>query len=286
LVKRRLVRRAAVAVLAALALAPAASAADSLAVRASVSPRSHLFGDAVVAEVEVVVDRGAADSVRVRPNFAPYRAIAPPVARRLDGGSSVELHYRYTLDCLVRACLPGDTRRRVVFSPVHVLARIAGRQRDAVATWPALTVRSRLAPEDVSRPQLRSSVYPIGAVSYRVGPGGLFWTLVAVASLFAMGAAVLLVHVLRGLRIPWRRSRFERLGSLERAIYLVRLSADADDSGRRRRALERLGHELELRGRTELGQEACRLAWSGSAPEEGDVLSLAGRIEAELGRAS
>jgi hypothetical protein len=280
------VRRALLVALALLAIAPSASAADSLAVRASVSPRSHLFGDSVVAEVEVVVDRSAAGSVRVRPDFSPYRVIGTPDVRRIDGGDSVELHYRYALDCLVRACLPGDTRRRVVFSPVHVVARLAGRDRDSVATWPPLIVRSRLAPEDVARPQLRSTVYPIGAVSYRTGPGALFWTLVGVASLFAMGAAVLLVHVLRGVRIPWRRSRFERLGSLERAIFLVRLSAEADDAGRRRRALERLGHELELRGRAELGREACRLAWSGTAPEEADVLSLAGRVEAELGVAS
>jgi hypothetical protein len=280
------VRRAVLVLLTALAVAPAASAADSLAVRASVSPRSHLFGDPVTAEVEVVVDRGAASTVRVEPDFKPYTVIGAPTLVRVDGGESVELHYRYRLDCLSRPCLPGDTRRRVVFSPVHVRARIAGAQRDEAATWPPLIVRSRLAPEDVARPQLRSSVYPVGGVSYRASPDVLFWVLVALASLAAAVAALLLVHVLRGVKIPWRRSRFERLGSLEKALYLVRLSAEDGDAGRRRKALERLGHELDRQGRIELGREAARLAWSGGAPAEAEVLDLAGRVETELGYAS
>jgi hypothetical protein len=275
-----------VLVVAALAGAPAATAADSLAVRASVAPRSHLFGDAVTAEVEVVVDRAAARTVRVEPDFAPYVLLGRPAVTRVDGGDSVELHYRYRLDCLRRVCLPGETRRRVVFSPVHVRAVIAGQERDATAVWPALIVRSRLAPEDVNRPQLRSSVYPLGDVSYRVGPGTVFWTLLAAAALFAFAAAALLVHVVHGVRIPWRRSRFERLGPLARALVLVRLAAEIDDPPRRRRALERLGHELEAHGRRELGAEACRLAWSVAAPEKGQVLSLVGRVEAELGGAS
>jgi len=281
-----LVRRIVPVVLTVLAVAPAAHAADSLAVRASVTPRSQLFGDPVTAEVEVVVDRAVAGTVRVDPDFAPYAAAGPPVLTRADGGSQVELHYRYTLDCLIRTCLPGDTRRRVVFSPVHVLARIAGRERDAAATWPPLTVRSRLAPEDVARPQLRSSVYPLGDVSYRVTPGTLFWSLAVAAALLALAAVALFLHVLHGVRIPWRRSRFERLGSLERALVLVRLAAELDDASRRRRALERLGHELEAHGRSELGEEACRLAWSVEAPEGRDVLTLAGRVEAELGTVS
>jgi hypothetical protein len=280
------VRRAAVVGLAALALAPAAAADDSVAVRAGLTPRAHLFGDTVTAEVEVVVDSGAAGTVRVEPDFKPYTVVGPVRVSRIDGGRSTELRYRYTLDCLERPCLPGDTRRRFVFSPVHVHVRIAGQERDATATWPTLIARSRLAPEDVSGRRMRSSVYPVGEVTHRVSPGILFWSLAAASAALAAAGLALAGSLLAGVRIPWRRDRFSRLAPVERALVLVRLTASRGDAGRRRQALERLGHELEAWGRPELGDEACRLAWAESAPDGDTLLALAGRIERELKAAS
>jgi hypothetical protein len=265
------VRRPAAAVLAALVLAPAAAAEDSIAVRAALNPRAHLFGDPVTAEVEVVVDSRAAGGVRVRPDFHPYAVVGSVRVTRTEGGGSTELRYRYTLDCLERACLPGEARRRIVFSPVHVRVRIAGSPREATATWPTLIVRSRLAPEDVSRRRLRSSVYPVGEVSYRVSPGLLFWSLAGASAALTLAGLALVGSLFGGVRLTWQRDRFARLGPVERALVLVRLSARRGDAGRRRQALERLGHELEARGRPELGDEACRLAWAEAAPD-GDAL--------------
>ena len=276
-------RRLALAGLVALALAPAARGDDqSVAVRAAVTPRSHLFGDRIEAEVDVVVARDVADSVVVRADFQPYTPLGPPTVARLTGRASAELRYRYSLDCLDRACLPGDARRRIVFAPAHVRVRIGGRVHDAPATWPALIERSRLAPEDVSARRLRSSVYPLGSASYRVSPSTLFWGLVAAAGVLAAVGAALLGSLLLGIRIPWRRDRFARLGPLERALVLVRMSAEGVDVPRRRRALERLGHELEAGGRRELADEACRLAWAESAPDGAALVALAGRVEAEV----
>ncbi len=266
----------------ALALAPEAGAAGSVSFRAALTPRSHLFGEPVTAAVEVVVDRADAGSVQVRPDFRPYSVAGPVELTRLDGGGSTELRYRYTLDCLTRSCLPGDARRRVVFSPVHIFLRSGGTEREETATWPALIVRSRLAPEDLARPAPRSSVYPVGDVSYRISPSVLFWALAAVAALLVLVAAALVVPTVAGLAEPLRRRRFERLGPVERALVLVRLAAKRGDPARRRRALERLGRELEERGRRELGEEACRLAWSETAPAGASLLALAGRVETAL----
>ena len=278
-------RPLAAAILVALAVVSPALAADGgIGVRVALTPRSQLFGDKVAAEVDVVLASRAAGSVAIHPDFSPYAPLAPPRVSRTDGGGSTEIRYRYVLDRLEPACLPGDTRRRVVFSPVHVSVRVAGRVADAAAAWPALTVRSRLAPEDVTRGRPRSSIYPVGPVTYRISPQLLFWALTGAAGGLALVAVGLLGSLLLGVRIHWRRDRFGRLGPLERALVLVRMAARGGDVSHRRRALERLGHELEARGRRELGAEACSLAWAPAAPEADAVLALAGRVEQEVAR--
>jgi hypothetical protein len=276
------VRRLAAAAVLALALVPAARAEDGLAVRAAATPRSHLFGDPVTAEIEVVVPPSAAASVTLAPDFRPYARVGPVTVTRSGDENRAELHYRYSLDCLERDCLPGDARRQFIFAPTQVRARIAGRQLEVTARWPVLMARSRLAPADVAREELRSSVFPVGSISYRVGPDLLFWTLVGAAAALALGGAAVLAALVFGLRLPWRRDRFRRLGPIERALVLVRAAASAGDASRRRRALERLGHELEQRGRIELGEEACRLAWAEATPDSQSLLVLAGRIETAL----
>ncbi len=260
-----------------LALVPAALADDGIALRTSMTPRVHLFGDPVTAQVDLVVPAKDAAAVRVLPDFRPYERVGPVRITRVGAGQRVGLRYRYTLDCLQSACLPRAAGRPIVLTPVRVAI---GASRIS-APWGPLVVRSRLAPGDVENQRIRACVHPVGPVGYRISPGILFGLLVGAAALLV---AVALALVARAAGAQWlvlRRRRFTRLGAVERALVLVRLAARGDEE-RRRRALERLGRELEADGKPQLGRAASRLAWDEDPPDEASVLALAGRVEREL----
>jgi hypothetical protein len=268
--------------LVASALPVQATAADSISFRASVTPRTHLFGDPVVAEVQAVVATVDASRLQIQTDFTPYHVAGAVEVERISAGAQTEIHWRWHLDCLTRACLPGETQRRVVFDAARIsVPGAAGRTEIATATWPIVIVRSRLGPEDRARPEQRATIYPVGAPTYRVEPATLeriMWLAAAAVTLIAL---MLLVPVAR--RIPRPRRGFERLGSAERAVVLTRRAATRQDPGRRRTALERLGRELARRGAPDLADEATRLAWAESPPASDAMTGLAGRAEQELG---
>jgi len=264
-----------------LVAAPAADAADAVSFRASVSPRTHLFGDPVVAEVQAVAPRAAAAGMTVDVDFKPYTIVGPVEVERVSAGDQTQVRWRWHLDCLTRACLPGETQRRVVFGPAKIAVPAAGGSQIATATWPIVIMRSRLGPEDRARPAQRASIYPVGQPTYRVQPATLQRVLWVAAAVLGLAALALLLPYTR--RIPLPRRGFERLGSAQRAIVLARRAARQDDPGRRRTALERLGRELARGGAPELADEASRLAWAQSPPASDEMDGLVGRAEQALG---
>jgi hypothetical protein len=270
------------AALVAVAAAPAAHAADALSFRASVSPRTHLFGDPVVAEVQAIAPRSAAAGMTVDVDFKPYTVVGPVEVERVSGGDSTQVRWRWHLDCMTRACLPGETQRRVVFGPAKITLPTAQGKQVATATWPILIMRSRLGPDDRARPVQRASIYPVGEATYRVRPARLQRLLWVVTAVLVLVALALLVPFTR--RIPLPRRGFDRLGSAQRAIVLARRAAEQDDPGRRRTALERLGRELARGGSPELADEASRLAWAQSPPATDEMDGLVGRAEQAIGR--
>jgi hypothetical protein len=282
------VKRVRVAIVAALAVAvsgpgvaDAAGPGDALSFRASVTPRTHLFGDPVTAEVQAVAPTEAAAGMTIRTDFAPYVIVGPVEVTRAPAGAQTEVRWRWHLECLTRACLPGETQRRVVFGPAKITVPVDGKSELATATWPIVIVRSRLGPEDRARPEQRASIYPVGDPTQRIGAATLERILWAAAIVVALSAFALMLPFVR--RIPRPRRGFERLGSAQRALVLARGAASRDDPSRRRTALERLGRELGRSGSPELADEATRLAWAESPPASDAMTGLVGRAEHELG---
>ncbi len=250
--------------------------ADPVQVHTTLAPRAAQFGDAIVAQADVLVDtaRVDPDAVKIVAAFAPYEVIGAPTVTRGPattggGGALTQLRYRWSIDCLARTCLPQQTARRFVFAPV----RAEYRGGLATGIWSALRVETRVGAQDLGRPGLRFDVLPLPAATQRVAPGTLHWLLLAAAALAFLGAAALLGPELVALLPSYRR--VDRRTPLERALAHVR-SARAQDTPPRRRALERLAREVDD---PELGTRIRELAWSPPTPEEDEMDRLARQAE-------
>src|SRR3954464_15319703 len=89
-------------------LLPGAAGADNaLSFRASISPRTHLFGDPLLAEVQVVAASAAAARLRLVTDFTPYSVVGRAEVERTAAGGQTEVRWVWRLECLTRACLPG-----------------------------------------------------------------------------------------------------------------------------------------------------------------------------------
>ena len=74
----------------------------------SLTPTTHLFGDIVVARVEVRIDRRILDPERlqVEAKFEPYERVGKVEVDRRDLGRYTRLRYEYALRCLKVTCIP------------------------------------------------------------------------------------------------------------------------------------------------------------------------------------
>jgi hypothetical protein len=239
------------------------AARDAVTVHTSLGPRAAQFGDRIVARAELLVDpsRVDPDDVKVAADFSPYRIVGAPAVSSRGEGNLTELRYRWSIDCLDRACLPRETARRFVFAPVR--AHYAGGL--ATAAWPALRVDTRVGAQDLERPGLRFDVLPLPRTTQMVSPGTLHLVLLVGSALALLLAALLLVPEAMALVPSYRR--VDRRTPLERALAHVRLSR-AHEEPRRRRALERLAREVDD---PELGTQIRELAWSPPGPEDHEM---------------
>jgi hypothetical protein len=267
------VRRAMLVALAALALAPAASAAAEPAVSASTSlvPRVHAFADPVTATVTVAVDTRRADpaSVRVAPLFAPYRAVPQPVRRSAAAGGLVVLRFPFRISCASAACLPDAGERTRALPPAHVVWRGRdGSARRASVAWPPLLVASRLTESDLASPSFPAQIAP-PAPRYAVPPDVLGDGLLALGALLVLAGAGALARLLL------LRRRGVPVEPLQRALALVEASARGEVVDRRR-ALYQLALVLEEARLEPEALAARKLAWSPALPDpEGmQLLSL------------
>ena len=275
----------------------------AVTVKTDVTPRTHLFGDTLVARLDLVVDRDAVGPglPRVVRSFAPY-AIERVTTVRRDAGRFSQLRYTFRLSCLREGCLSTSGRAKVRFDPVRVLYRSpAGEARVVRASWPAVELYSRLASvpkEEQSSSQTssrfntpvmapwRADLTALPPVSNRWSP-----TLIIAVLLLAAGLLVLPACVLVYLALPWRASPsweawLALLPPIERALAVLERARTQGDGTARRRALERLGMELRARGAEELAREALELAWTEETPTSEAILRLERhiRIAGEDGR--
>jgi hypothetical protein len=114
-----------------------------LAVQTAVDSRSHLFGDRIVMQLELLLDRRVVvpESVRVTTAFEPYQAAGATVRERTDAGDLVRMRFAWPLECVSQECAPGTGgTTRFPLSRVDYLMRAGGRNADVVE-WPAVQAR-------------------------------------------------------------------------------------------------------------------------------------------------
>ncbi len=229
------------ALVAALSLAPPASALTLSAMPARVS-----FGDAVVVTATA---QGPIDL-----QLGSWTALSAPETVIRDGVTTVSQR----VVCLAEACVPNAAERFVQLPTAS-----AGGTR----TSARILVAARVAPEAVAAAK---ALYRRDA---SVAPSRSHGALVAVFSLAAVALVVLAALAV----VPGRRreeaSKRASQDALERALRLLRESAGRPAPDRRRAA--------DLVGRLAPGiaGAARDLAWARRDPRIEDVEQLAGRVE-------
>jgi hypothetical protein len=223
------------------------------AVHATISPVAPLFGDLVVARVEV--PRGA----RVAASFAPFEVVRTERTPRA---------WTFTLRCVAVACLTRGRAEPLQLPP----ARVVSGGRTALVRWPILSLGSRLTPLDVGRPRFRIDTDP-HAPRYRVAPAVLGWTLAGLAAALVAGAGAWIALLLRRRRPVLQVVEPDASTPLERALARLE-QALGQPVARRRIALDELALELSLLGADPLAQRARRLGWSPASPKRHEIERL------------
>lgn len=257
----------------------------ALSVSTSIAPTPVFFGDLVTARAEVLVDsrRIDPDALRIEAGFAPYSLVGRPQESRSDSGHVTSIDLRYTLQCLVEACLPQRNGVALPKLRMRTPLRNGGTATES-ASWPRVDVVSRVESAALATdpPPWRQQL-ALPAVSYRVRPGPL-------AAALTLGAAVLALSVFafvgrevgRRRRLLVERARFR--SALARALDLARASA-ARGPDDRRRALALLARVLAFdpNGGRGLAPAAARLAWGRAEPSSTGLESLVDEVERTVG---
>lgn len=258
----------------------------TVTVSASISPRAHLFGDAILAEAELVLDprRVRPETVRIDADFEPYQQLGDPRVLRSDGDDLVRLRYQYTLRCVAPGCEPVGARKETDMPVAQVVYRLGGERIVDTFNWPSIKTASRISAADLEQARWRADVTGLQDVSYRVSPGVLGAALAGGAGLLGLGGLALLFLLLPGRTGDSVEDDAQTISPLERALTGVRDASANGATPEQRKALERLARELGRVGRVDLAARSRRLAWSPQRPEGDALRHLHGDVEAELGR--
>jgi hypothetical protein len=263
-----------------------APAGEAVVLTATVTPARHLFGDSVTAELTLTVDEALVtpESIRFSPRFGPYRQRGRAETTRRDLGSTTVITYRYTLQCIDRACAPGGDEKELEL-PFSVL-RYAHRELLGViesVTWPPITVVSRFEPGDLEDPRLEVAPGDIAPAGFRADPSVLGWLLVGLA------AALLLAVAAFAARKLWRSAPLPAVAPEAPAgppllvtLELIEAALEAGEE-ERRTALDELARVLEGAGHADLARLVRRLAWSKRSPVAEEMREVATAARSVLG---
>ena len=249
---------------------------------------SHLFGDPVIAHVEVVLNpkRVDPDSVELDVDFPPYR-LAAPVARSVrsvDG--AMEIGYRYRLMCLRPVCRPRIGGSKTFRFDAVVLTfhrKPLGQPGRLIAQWYPVTVSSRISRDLALRADWQARENPPPPVTYRADPATVSRWLWAAAAVLALVGTVLVGRAAVPAVRAWlaRRDR-RRLRPVERELALLRDAVRRGATTEQRTALDALAVALGTNGNGDLARGARRLAWCEAGPTADDALALADEVEERL----
>lgn len=250
-------------------------------------PSSVLFGDPVTATARIVVDTRTIDpaTISLEPSFKPFQAFATTRTLVRGVGKAAEVRYVFTIQCVTGACVNameqeqrgGAVRTVPIQLPAATVTALArdGSPVRLDATWPPLTVHSRLTADDVARGEPVAPTFAPAGDDSRASAdtvGGVLTTLAIVLLIIAgllTASVVLSRRRERQLRLP------AHLGPIDRALALARHAISDGDLDGGRKALERASSELEQSGRVELAETAGRMAWSPPGPTVDEVEDLA-----------
>ena len=283
---------------------PLLAQGKAAAVRGSLTPDVHLFGEPVVAHVEVIVDREQVDpgAVRVKTDFKPYETLGETTVEQEEIGTFTHLRYTTTLRCLEIDCIPRtltgdvtisqtpdlplfpenmqrDEKRKYEFPPAIVTAE--GEPKDRTlgrVVWPPLRSVSRINWYDSSVVgqgfPFASTVTPVPEPSYRISPTALGLALLVLAIALLALPAVYLVRRYRARRATSSAQK-PSLSPLERALALVEWASRRPSVDERREALEALAYELDA----EADSTANRVRAQGWSPPSPATEEMTGLVE-------
>ncbi len=275
------------------------------AVHGALTPDVHLFGEPVVAGVDVIVDRAqvAPADVRVKTNFKPYEAVGGTTVTRQDLGRFTHLRYTTTLRCLDIACIPptfkysdipiSQTPELPLFPENQQRAEkvkyqfppalVTAGQGDGAKTlgrvvWTPLRSLSRINWYDSS---VVGQGFPFDATvtppdtTYRAPPTLLGVLLLALAVAIV---AVPVAYLVRSVRAR-RESKAKRpaMSPLERALALVEWASKRPSVDERREALEALAYELDAEAEGTAARARAQ-GWSPPSPVPEEMAELASTV--------
>lgn len=287
---------------------PLIAASKTAVVRGELVPDVHLFGEPVVAQVEVILDRDKVDpaDVRLKTDFEPYESVGETREERRDLGDYTVIRYTTTLNCLNRFCiprtaegettvsqipglppfLPGQQRDEKVkyeFPPALLVAQSEGEAKDRTlgrVVWAPLRSLSRINWYDSSVVgqgfPFVATVTPLPEPDYRISPTLLGLGLLALAAAL-LALPVWLVRSRRRRRVVPVPSKPAQ-SPLERALLLVEWASRRPSVDERREALEALAFELGHEQDGESAMRAREQGWSPPAPESAEMTELVASI--------
>jgi len=279
--------------------------AQGIGVAADLSPRAALFGDPLVAQAVVVVDRRVVDprSLRLVGAFGWYEASSPPRVTRTDEGRVTRVVYRFRLQCLSGGCLTPDP----TFHGTRVFGltplRLSFKQTDGtpgamLVRWPLLNVASRMSGVDmalltpIDQPPFHATT-ALPRPSYAISPTLLVALLAAGAALLLAASGLLAYRSALAPAaapaepepLPVRPAEPVRvLSPLERALHLLERARERGAVPDQRKALENLAGELRRTGERELALSASVLAWAERPPGTDATGALAAAVQRRIAK--
>jgi hypothetical protein len=274
--------------------------ADGIAAQGTLDPRITLFGDTIVAHVDVLLDRQRVDpaSVRVGTEFLPWEIVGQPTRVRRDSGTDTHLRTTFALRCTGSPCIPPNQSAALEFDAARISyakpGAAPGDRTSIPVHWPVLLVYSRFAAanadgstETAGQNPWRADFISFPAATYRISPSLLLPVLIVLAGLLAVAGFVLaFVAIPRRRREPAPEPEPEPepvivLTPLEQALELLEDASRADGTEDRRRALELVAEVLDL-DHPELARAARTLAWSEDDPRVEQTSGLATRVRTTI----
>jgi hypothetical protein len=286
---------------------PLIAAGKAAVVRGALVPDVHLFGEPVVAQIDVIVNREQVDpaDVRLKTDFKPYEVVGRTQETREHIGRFTRIRYRTTLRCLNEDCIPRtvgnvtisqtpglplfpeaqqrDEKRKYEFPPAVVTAEAQPKDKTlGRVVWSPLRSVSRINWYDSSVVgqgfPFVATVTPLAEPSYRISPMVLGLGLLALA-LALLTLPAWLLWERRRRHATAKTSAAPSLSPLERALRLVEWASRRPSVDERREALEVLAHELEGQEHDdEQVKHAREQGWSPPPPASEEMTELVSTI--------